>query len=67
VFSSRELFEKLKKKHLTCKRREKLRQKWEERRYGFLYSRGDKSKEGNLNLRLVYLDNQWEDVNFLGS
>jgi IS605 OrfB family transposase len=59
VFGSRELFEKLKKKHLTGKRREKLRQEWEERRYGFLYSRGDKSKEGNLNLRLVNLDNQW--------
>uniref|UniRef100_A0A7C5SYJ3 DUF2192 domain-containing protein n=1 Tax=Thermocrinis ruber TaxID=75906 RepID=A0A7C5SYJ3_9AQUI len=59
IFGSRELFEKLKKRHLTGKRREKLRQKWEERRYGILYSRGDKSKEGNLNLRLVNLDNQW--------
>jgi IS605 OrfB family transposase len=59
VFGSRELFEKLKKKHLTGKRREKLRQKWEERRYGFLYSRGDKSKGGNLNLRLVNMNNQW--------
>jgi IS605 OrfB family transposase len=59
VFGSRELFEKLKKMHLIGKGREKLRQKWEERRYGFLYSRGDKSKEGNLNLRLVYLDGQW--------
>ncbi|MFZ8786285.1 IS200/IS605 family accessory protein TnpB-related protein [Thermocrinis sp.] len=59
VFGSRELFEKLKKKHLTGERRKKLRQEREERRYGFLYSRGDKSKEGNLNLRLVNLDNQW--------
>jgi IS605 OrfB family transposase len=59
VFGSRELFEKLKKKHLTGKRREKLRQKWEEKRYGFLYSRGDKSKGGNLNLRPVNLNNQW--------
>jgi IS605 OrfB family transposase len=50
VFGSRELFEHLKKK---------LRQKWEERRYGFLYARGDKSKGGNLNLRLVNLNNQW--------
>jgi predicted transposase len=32
VFGSRELFEQLKKKHLTGKRREILRQKWEERR-----------------------------------
>jgi predicted transposase len=59
VFGSRELFEHLKKKHLTSKRRDTLRQKWEERRYGILYSRGDKSKEGNLNLRLVNLNNQW--------
>jgi len=59
IFGSRVVFEKLKKNHLTGKRREKLRQKWEERRYGFLYSRGDKSKEGNLNLRLVNLEGQW--------
>jgi IS605 OrfB family transposase len=59
VFGSRVVFEKLKKKHLTGKRREKLRQEWKERRYGILYSRGDKSKEGNLNLRLVNLNNQW--------
>ena len=59
VFGSRVVFEKLKKKYLTGKRREKLRQEWEERRYGILYARGDKSKEGNLNLRLVYLDGQW--------
>ena len=59
VFGSRELFEQLKKKHLTGKSREKLRQKWEERRYGILQSRGDKSKAGNLNLRLVNLNNRW--------
>ena len=59
VFGSRELFEKLKKKHLTGKRGDELRQKWEERRYGVLYSRGEKSKEGNLNLRLVNLHDQW--------
>jgi len=59
VFGSRELFEKLKKKHLTGKRREKLRQRWEERRYYYLYSRGEKSKNGNLNLRFVNLNNQW--------
>jgi len=59
IFGSRKLFEQLKKKHLTGKSREKLRQKWEERRYGVLYSRGEKSKEGNLNIRLVNLNNQW--------
>jgi IS605 OrfB family transposase len=56
VFGSRELFEQLKKMHLTGKKREKLRKKWEERRYYYLYSRGEKSKNGNLNLRFV-----WED------
>ena len=59
VFGSRKLFEQLQKKHLKGKRREELRQKWEERRYGILQSRGDKSKEGNLNIRLVNLNNQW--------
>jgi IS605 OrfB family transposase len=59
VFGSRELFEKLKKKHLTGKRRERLRQRWEERRYYYLYSRGEKSKNGNINLRFVNLNNQW--------
>jgi len=58
VFGSRKLFEQLKKKHLTGKRRDELRQKWEERRYGTLYSRGDKALHGNLNLRLVNLSNQ---------
>ena len=58
VFGSRVVFEKLKKKHLTGKKREKLRQEWEERRYGFLYSRGDKSRKGNLNLRFVELNGQ---------
>jgi len=37
VFGSRELFEQLKKKHLTGKRRDTLRRKWEEIRYGILY------------------------------
>ena len=59
VFGSRKLFEKLKKNHLTGSHREKLRQNWEERRYYNLYSRGDKSRHGNLNIRLVNLDNQW--------
>jgi len=56
VFGSRELFEKLKKKHLIGKRREKLRQRWEERRYYYLYSRGEKFHKGNLNLRFVWKD-----------
>lgn len=59
VFGSRELFEQLKKRHMTGQRCEKLRQKWEERRYGILYTRGQKHSKGNLNLRLVKLEDQW--------
>jgi len=55
IFGSRALFEQLKKKHLTSTRREKLRQKWEERRYGILYAIGEKASKGNLNLRLINL------------
>ena len=53
IFGGRELFEKLKKKHLNGKQREKLKQTWQEKRQGNLYSRGDKSKKGNLNLRFA--------------
>ena len=53
IFGSRKLFEKLKRKHLNGNQREKLKQTWQEKRQGNLYSRGDKSKKGNLNLRFV--------------
>jgi IS605 OrfB family transposase len=59
IFGSRVFFEQLKKKHLTGTKREKLRQKWEERRYGILYAIGGKAAKGNLNLRLVNLEGQW--------
>ena len=54
IFGGRRLFEKLKKKHINSEQREKLKQKWEERRKGCLYSRGDKSKKGNLNTRIIF-------------
>ncbi|QWK19038.1 MAG: IS200/IS605 family accessory protein TnpB-related protein [Hydrogenobacter thermophilus] len=54
IFGGRKLFEKLKKKHLNGQQSEKLRQKWEERRKGLLYSRGDKTKKGNLNTRIEF-------------
>ncbi len=54
IFGGRKLFEKLKKKHLNGQQLEKLRQKWEERRKGLLYSRGDKTKKGNLNTRIEF-------------
>lgn len=58
IFGSRKLFEQLKKNHLTGKRRKQLKTKWKESRQGNLYSRGDKSKQGNLNLRFQWIDNQ---------
>ncbi len=53
VFGGRNLFEKLSKKHLSEKEKEKLREEWKEKRQCNLYSRGDKTKNGNLNLRIV--------------
>jgi len=55
IFGSRKLFEQLKRKHLVGKRRVKLKEKWREVRQGNLYSRGDKEKQGNLNLRFQWI------------
>jgi len=52
IFGGRGLFERLKKRHINGKAYEKLRQEWQERRKGNLYSRGDRSKKGNLNTRI---------------
>jgi IS605 OrfB family transposase len=58
IFGSRKVFEQLKKNHLTGKRRRQLRKKWKESRQRNLYSRGDRSKQGNLNLRFEWIDNE---------
>jgi IS605 OrfB family transposase len=58
IFGSRKLFEQLKKNHLTGKRRKQLKAKWKESRQGNLYSRGDKSKQGNLNLRFEWINDK---------
>jgi IS605 OrfB family transposase len=58
IFGSRKLFEQLKKSHLTGKRRKQLKAKWKESRQGNLYSTGDKSKQGNLNLRFQWINNE---------
>jgi IS605 OrfB family transposase len=55
IFGGRELFQKLKRKHLNGGRYFRLKAKWKEKRQGSLYSRGDKSKQGNLNLRFVWM------------
>jgi len=44
---------------LTGVKREKIRQKWEEKRHGILYAIGQKASKGNLNIRLVNLKSQW--------
>jgi len=58
IFGSRKLFEQLKKNHLTGKRRKQLKIKWKESRQGNLYSRGDKTKQGNLNLRFKWINDK---------
>jgi IS605 OrfB family transposase len=52
VFGGREVFEQLKRKHLSGKALLALKREWKERRQGLLYSRGDATKKGNANLRL---------------
>jgi IS605 OrfB family transposase len=64
IFGGRSLFEKLKKRHINGKAYKKLKQKWQERRKGHLYSRGDRSKKGNLNTRIETDENgTWLRIN----
>ncbi len=58
IFGGRENFKKLQQNHLQGKKREKLKQNWKEKRT-LLYSRGDKTKSGNLNLRLIKENDEW--------
>ncbi|BCS80080.1 IS200/IS605 family accessory protein TnpB-related protein [Anaerocellum diazotrophicum] len=52
VFGGRQLFEKLKRRHINGKPYKKLKIEWQEKRKGNLYSKGDRSKKGNLNTRI---------------
>ena len=52
IFGGRQLFEKLQKRHINGKVYRKLQREWQEKRKGNLYSRGDRSKKGNLNTRI---------------
>uniref|UniRef100_A0A7V4A1Z1 Transposase n=1 Tax=Thermus tengchongensis TaxID=1214928 RepID=A0A7V4A1Z1_9DEIN len=64
VFGGRKLFETLKRGHLSGKPLKELKREWKEKRQGLLYSRGDKTKGGNLNLRLEAEDGAlWLRVN----
>ncbi|EGD51984.1 transposase [Thermoanaerobacter ethanolicus JW 200] len=57
IFGGKDLFKKLQKRHINGKEYKKLKTKWQERRKGNLYSRGDKSKKGNLNTRIEVKEN----------
>ncbi|EGD51519.1 transposase [Thermoanaerobacter ethanolicus JW 200] len=57
IFGGKDLFKKLQKRHINGKEYQKLKTKWQERRKGNLYSRGDKSKKGNLNTRIEVKEN----------
>ncbi|NHK39594.1 IS200/IS605 family accessory protein TnpB-related protein [Thermus thermophilus] len=64
VFGGRKLFETLRRKHLSGKPLKRLKREWREKRQGLLYSRGDKTKGGNLNLRLLVKDGAlWLRIN----
>lgn len=52
IFGGRDLFEKLQKRHINGRAYGELQRKWQEKRKGNLYSRGDRSKKGNLNTRI---------------
>ena len=53
VFGGRGLFDQLKRRHLSGKPLKRLKREWREKRQGLLYSRGDRTKGGNLNLKLL--------------
>ncbi|MDI3518441.1 MULTISPECIES: IS200/IS605 family accessory protein TnpB-related protein [Caldanaerobacter] len=57
IFGGRDLFKKLQNRHINGKEYQKLKTKWQEKRKGNLYSRGDKSKKGNLNTRIKVKEN----------
>jgi IS605 OrfB family transposase len=58
VFGGKRLFEKLCKKHLTGKARERLEKQWRELRQGTLISIGSKSKEDKGNRLLRFEDKE---------
>jgi len=58
IFGSRKVSEQLKKNRLTGKRRKELEARWKESRQGNLYSKGEKDKQGNLNLRFEWIGDE---------
>ena len=59
IFGGKHFFNKLKKKHLDNKKQNELKKKWKDKRQGNLYARGDSTKQGNPNLRILYENGKW--------
>ncbi|QWK20290.1 MAG: hypothetical protein KNN13_02890 [Hydrogenobacter thermophilus] len=57
IFGGRDLFEKLQRRNINGKQREKLKELWQERRKGSLYSVGNKRAKGNNNTRFELENN----------
>ncbi len=57
IFGGKKLFKQLQKKHLSEKKRAEIREEYREKRQMNLYSRGDRSKKGNPNLRFLQGEN----------
>jgi IS605 OrfB family transposase len=59
VFGGKKNLKRLSSKHLSRSNKIQLKEKWKEKRQGNLYSRGDKAKGGNLNLRILQEEGQY--------
>lgn len=59
VFGGKKILKQLSSKHCSNSNQILLKKKWREKRQGNLYSRGDKSKGGNLNLRVLQEKGQY--------
>jgi IS605 OrfB family transposase len=59
VFGGKKTLKQLSSKHVSRSNQSLLKEKWREKRQGNLYSRGDKAKGGNLNLRILQEKEQY--------
>jgi IS605 OrfB family transposase len=59
IFGGKKNLKSLSSKHLSNSNQAQLKEKWREKRQGNLYSRGDKAKGGNLNLRVLQEQGQY--------
>ncbi len=59
VFGGKKMLKSLSSKHLCLRKQKEIKEEWREKRQGNLYSRGDQSKGGNLNLRVMQENQQY--------